>query len=126
MKRIQNEFEQTRRQNFMPPNKDFNAEELLLLEKELAMNELARKEDDFNMMERLFEEIKDGKKLTGKLISEETLTKIKNLEVLKVAAVTVQQQHNKLVRNGILLWLKKRHVKGGKSLELIEDIEMAR
>lgn len=126
MKRIQNEFEQTRRQTFMPPNKDFNAEELLLLEKELAMNELARKEDDFNMMERLFEEIKDGKKLTGKLISEETLTKIKNLEVLKVAAVTVQQQHNKLVRNGILLWLKKRHVKGGKSLELIEDIEMAR
>jgi hypothetical protein len=126
LKRIQDEFEQTRRQTFIPPNKDVNAEELLLLEKELAMNEVARREDDVKMMERLFEEIKDGKKLTSRLISEETLTKIKNLEVLKVVAVTDQQQHNKLVRKGILNWLKKRHVKGDKSLELIEDIEMAR
>ncbi len=33
------------------------------------------------MMERFFEEIKDGKQPNSKLISDETLTKIKNLEV---------------------------------------------
>lgn len=78
------------------------------------------------MMERVFEEIKEGKHPHSKLISDETLVKIKSFETKRIEIVSTKKQEKKLVMRNLLSWLKKCNVKGGKSFESMEDIEMAR
>lgn len=58
------------------------------LDKELARKIVNEREGQLKLMERRFEEIKDGKELSNLMMSEETLTNLANLKIEKIVTLT--------------------------------------
>jgi len=83
-------------------------------------------EEQLKLMERRFEEIKDGKELSNLMMSEETLTTLANLKIEKVIKLTTNAQEKKLVKNKMIQWIKSRKRMGGGAIGQLAEMEMAK